>query len=647
MSDRIEIAKPLIPGTADTPMDARSRVDSVADIANPYRGGLFFSGGKTYRINTLKSKQIGSISVPNAAVDEYVEMATVKDVENHHHDGVYAPLEGGKIPATYLNISSTKRVVATYSALLALPGMYPLQEGDRAYVIDAAGGGISGGAEYIWTGYSWVLVSASNTVTVAVSWGNLQNVPETFPPSTHAHDNHLTTQEAALVYLTVEASTNLDYAPTGHKHAGEYAPLVGGKVPAQCLDVSATTQVVTSIAERDVIESPQTGDRVYVLDPAGDTEYIWTGTEWKPVSTGAISVIMSWGNLQDVPDTFPPAAHDHDGKYVPLVAGKIPSELIPTPAGKIAFGRAAVTVEDSGAAMVTVAGTTNIVGVEDEGGTQWALPSKAITRTATASKMDISSILADRGLTAATLPGPWYALLASGGGSSGSGSEGGGEGEGSFENYYTKAQINELLGISRPAAPIAEGLVAYYPLKENANDYSDHHHHGSVTGNVTFADKAVFEDYFQCIDFPDEMLPLDAFSFCFRACSHSTNSPMGFAFQIGYGPSPQRLYVGVQDTWDTIGMGTWEDDKIVPPPMAMVMERHYAVTYDGETYRYYISGQLIDAREIQVSLGSGRRMGNRFGAAAHEYQWRGTIRELVTYSRPLTADEIQRIATGA
>ena len=75
----IEVGTSLIPGTANTPLDARCRVTAISDIpniANPFLGMEIFciANGKTYKVISLKSKMIGSMSVANGAVDEYEEI---------------------------------------------------------------------------------------------------------------------------------------------------------------------------------------------------------------------------------------------------------------------------------------------------------------------------------------------------------------------------------------------------------------------------------------------------------------------------------------------------------------------------------------------------------------------------------------------
>lgn len=84
----VKTAGGLIPGTVDTPLDARSRVSAEAEIMNienPVLGALVFCSGnwKYYKITALKSKQIGPLTVENAAVAEYEELQSGGFGENN------------------------------------------------------------------------------------------------------------------------------------------------------------------------------------------------------------------------------------------------------------------------------------------------------------------------------------------------------------------------------------------------------------------------------------------------------------------------------------------------------------------------------------------------------------------------------------
>lgn len=74
----IKVAGSLIPTGVNTPLDKRSRIATLAEIANisnPVLGAIFYceEDQKHYKITKLKSKTIGPAVVENAAVDTYEE----------------------------------------------------------------------------------------------------------------------------------------------------------------------------------------------------------------------------------------------------------------------------------------------------------------------------------------------------------------------------------------------------------------------------------------------------------------------------------------------------------------------------------------------------------------------------------------------
>lgn len=77
----------LIPSAVNTPLDARARVATLADVANmqnPELGGIFYcvETGKHYKITALTSKTIGAIDVENAAVDTYEALPDAAALED-------------------------------------------------------------------------------------------------------------------------------------------------------------------------------------------------------------------------------------------------------------------------------------------------------------------------------------------------------------------------------------------------------------------------------------------------------------------------------------------------------------------------------------------------------------------------------------
>lgn len=75
----IEIAGSLRPGTTNTPLDERTVVTGIADVAeirNPFEGMTIYirNEKRTIKVKSLKSKMIGPIEVADAAIDEYEDV---------------------------------------------------------------------------------------------------------------------------------------------------------------------------------------------------------------------------------------------------------------------------------------------------------------------------------------------------------------------------------------------------------------------------------------------------------------------------------------------------------------------------------------------------------------------------------------------
>ena len=78
----LAIQAPLIPDSANTPLDARTVVNTPADILKielPYEGMLVYckSNKKVYKVTQLKALKVGPITANNCAVSTYEEFAGV------------------------------------------------------------------------------------------------------------------------------------------------------------------------------------------------------------------------------------------------------------------------------------------------------------------------------------------------------------------------------------------------------------------------------------------------------------------------------------------------------------------------------------------------------------------------------------------
>lgn len=98
--DAILSSNGFSPTKVDTPLDKRSRIESVSEvpnIPNPFVGMIFYvsSEDKYYRVKSLKSKVVGGITVQNAQVNEYVPFETGGSGTSSYSDLSDKPRIGG------------------------------------------------------------------------------------------------------------------------------------------------------------------------------------------------------------------------------------------------------------------------------------------------------------------------------------------------------------------------------------------------------------------------------------------------------------------------------------------------------------------------------------------------------------------------
>ncbi len=79
ITDNIGVAKSVTVDKTNTPLDGRTRCDSVYDFPNiehPFIGMQIYtiSDGKIWVVKSLKSKLIGAITVADAVIDTYEEL---------------------------------------------------------------------------------------------------------------------------------------------------------------------------------------------------------------------------------------------------------------------------------------------------------------------------------------------------------------------------------------------------------------------------------------------------------------------------------------------------------------------------------------------------------------------------------------------
>ena len=90
MAKNVIVSGSIIPSNNNAPLDARTRINTIAEVASiqsPFIGMIFYvmDEGKFYVVKSLKSTQLGSMVLENAAVDRYEELINI-DIDNIEMD---------------------------------------------------------------------------------------------------------------------------------------------------------------------------------------------------------------------------------------------------------------------------------------------------------------------------------------------------------------------------------------------------------------------------------------------------------------------------------------------------------------------------------------------------------------------------------
>ena len=203
----IQVGGALLPGSVDTPLDARSRIaalENIPDIPNPFIGMTFYvtATGKQYIVKSLKSKQIGAATVANAAIDQY-EIAGGADTDQldvryaakdhdhnnayaakaHNHDAEYAAKTHGHAVADVTGLQDALDGTAQRPKKLTLikpanaKAVWPVVEAfpDQTFT-ESAKVAVCGKAEHLdrvaaWSGTAW------NTLTSEGLTDTYKNLP--------------------------------------------------------------------------------------------------------------------------------------------------------------------------------------------------------------------------------------------------------------------------------------------------------------------------------------------------------------------------------------------------------------------------------------------------------------------------------------
>ncbi|MBO1334729.1 family 43 glycosylhydrolase [Streptomyces sp. VRA16 Mangrove soil] len=212
-----------------------------------------------------------------------------------------------------------------------------------------------------------------------------------------------------------------------------------------------------------------------------------------------------------------------------------------------------------------------------------------------------------------------------------------------------------------------DGLVAHWPLADDAKDTSGHGYHGTAAGDAAFSDRAlVLGGTDGHVKLPDDMLAgLDTvtvaadvwvdtdqatpyFLFGFGNTAASTGYGNGYLFATG-GSADSGFRAALSD-------GNWKREAGTESHTGLSRGRWAHVTYtlDGSgTARLYLDGAVV-ATNTAVDLtpgdiGGGHTTANYLGRSQYtgDKRLKGRLRDVRLYNRALSDDEIAALPENA
>jgi hypothetical protein len=231
-----------------------------------------------------------------------------------------------------------------------------------------------------------------------------------------------------------------------------------------------------------------------------------------------------------------------------------------------------------------------------------------------------------------------------------------------YNRALSSAEITELYEFDKPAPPteLEEGLVAYYPFDDNANDYSGNGHNGVKNGTINYASGAVgkainfdgnYQNYIRVPHHEDLNIKGDyTFSYWINMSSEGDNS----ARVISKGRDCNNSYYSsAKGQAFTVGYGNSWCDGIGAHRLFNANEWHFVtviINNSESSIQYYLDGQLES--EVPISpysttnnydLVFGRHDTYNNGSGSYAYPYTGKLDELRIHKRALTNTEITEL----
>lgn len=133
----------------------------------------------------------------------------------------------------------------------------------------------------------------------------LDDLPATV--ASHGEDLTAQSQHIQQVEERVEAVEKSKAQPNGIATLGADGIIPSSQLPSNLKEI----RLVNSMDERDALETFE-GLRVMVMLGESWKEYVWNGTEYiKTADSENLNIVLTWGNITDKPESFPPSSHTH------------------------------------------------------------------------------------------------------------------------------------------------------------------------------------------------------------------------------------------------------------------------------------------------------------------------------------------------
>jgi hypothetical protein len=208
---------------------------------------------------------------------------------------------------------------------------------------------------------------------------------------------------------------------------------------------------------------------------------------------------------------------------------------------------------------------------------------------------------------------------------------------------------------------LTNGLVAYYPFNENANDASGNGNNGTVNGSTLTADRFGIPNSAYSFDGVSAQINVPNSSYI----SSPTNAVTVAAWILPRAYEDNKLCVSkgshvnyFQRSYDIYGPwadGNWRATVSTPTGEVFVVSSqkailgewsHVLMSYDGTAAKLYINGELSGTQPASGTINEPTEaltIGSQIFYAPSDYWFNGGIDDIRIYNRSFAVNEVQQL----